>query len=62
MTLLAVSAMVCYIRRRQSLGRRRKIWAATSVLLYAAAVLTKEVALTLPALMLPMSGYFLRRP
>jgi lipoprotein NlpI len=52
MTLLAVSSMVFYIRRRQSVGRSRKIWAASSLLLYAAAILTKEVALTLPAIML----------
>lgn len=50
MTLLAVSSIVSFIRWRQSLGRSRNVWALTSLLLYAAAILTKEVALVLPAL------------
>ncbi|MGD1105191.1 MAG: hypothetical protein ABSA59_24365 [Terriglobia bacterium] len=58
MTLFAVSALVCHIRRRRSLGPSRPIWAATSLWLYAAAVLTKEVALTVPALMFAYEWIF----
>ena len=57
-TLLAVSALVCHIRRRQSTGSIRKIRASASLLLYAAALLTKEVALTLPVLMLAFEWIF----
>ncbi|MGA3323805.1 MAG: tetratricopeptide repeat protein [Terriglobia bacterium] len=58
MTLLAVSATVCHIHRRQSHGPSRQVWLATSLLLYAAAILTKEVALTLPALIFAYEWIF----
>jgi hypothetical protein len=58
MTLLAVATVVCHIRQRQSQGPSRRIWATASLLLYAAAILTKEVALTVPALLFAYEWIF----
>ena len=60
--LFAVSAMVCHIHRRQNQGRSRKVWATASLLLYAAAILTKEVALTLPTLIFAFEWIFPLEP
>jgi protein O-mannosyl-transferase len=58
MTLLVVSSLIGYIHQRQSYGRSRKVWAAVSLLLYAAAILTKEVALTLPFILFAYEWIF----
>lgn len=62
MTLLAVASMVCYMRGRRTAGRCRKLWAGASLLLYAGAILTKEVALVTPALMLAYEWLFVSVP
>jgi len=62
MTLLVVSAVVCHIRRRQSQGSHRRIWATTSLALYAAATLTKEGALAMPALLFAYEWIFASGP
>jgi len=55
MTLLAVSSMVCYLRWRRSSGR---VWAMVSLAIYAGAILTKEVALTLPVIIFAYEWIF----
>jgi len=49
MALFFVPAFICYLNGRET-GRRRTLWQAASLLLYAAAMLTKETALVLPLL------------
>lgn len=62
MTLLGVSAMICHIHSRQSQGRSRKVWTGVALLMYTGAILTKEVALTLPALVFVFEWIFPRTP
>jgi protein O-mannosyl-transferase len=62
MTLLAVASLLCFICWRKSQRRYGMPWAAASLLLYGAAVLTKEVALTVPPLMFAYEWLFAPEP
>lgn len=57
-TLLAVSAFLCYGYGREGQDGRRRIWRSASWLLYAAAILTKEFAIVLPALIFAYEWIF----
>lgn len=52
MTLLAVSAFLAFLRGREGRASQRRTWQIISSVIYGLAILTKEVALALPLLIL----------
>jgi hypothetical protein len=54
-TLLAVSVFLCYMNGREN---RDRVWKVASWVLYAAAILTKEFAIVLPALIFAYEWIF----
>jgi hypothetical protein len=58
MTLLAVAAFLGYLKGRGSESSKRRIWHLASWLLYGLAILTKEWAIVLPALVFTYEWIF----
>jgi len=57
-----LAALLAYVRAVESGGLRWRPWGALALLGMAAALLSKEIAVTLPAVLLILDAYPLRRP
>lgn len=55
--VLLLSSFLCYLKLREG-GARRRLWAASSLVLYAFALLAKETAIALPFLVLAWEWIF----
>ncbi len=55
--LFFLSSFLCYLKRREG-GRGRRLWAASSLVLFALALLAKETAIALPFLVLAWEWIF----
>jgi protein O-mannosyl-transferase len=55
--LFFLSSFLCYLKRREG-GRRRRLWGASSLVLFALALLAKETAIALPFLVLAWEWIF----